>query len=79
MTKCNIEESLSLWLLNFDIKSGGKGTAIVKARNPNKAVSILKNSGFYNGTPSEYDVFQIERIVESPSEMLIVEQTLATE
>lgn len=77
MKNCETQaKDASLWLINFNIKDGGKGTAIVKAHNPNTASMLLKNGGIYNGTSNKYEIYQIEEIIPSPEEMLISEQIL---
>lgn len=75
---CNVtnEYKMPVWILNYDIKNTGKGTAIVKADNPNRAIDILRADGMYNGTPRVYEVISIQRFTESPNEMLISEQNL---
>lgn len=75
---CNVtnEYKMPVWILNYDIKNIGKGTAIVKADNPNRAIDILRADGMYNGTPRVYEVISIQRFIESPEEMLISEQNL---
>lgn len=74
---CNITDiyKIPVWILNYYTKDG-KGTAIVKASNPNKAVNILRANGVYNGTPNVYQVESIQQFIESPEEMLISEQNL---
>lgn len=74
---CNkIPEVARLWVLNFTLKDGGKGTALIKANNPDKATKILRNNGFYNGTPYYYNIYQIEEVVVPPLEDLVSEQIL---
>lgn len=75
---CNVtnEYKMPVWILNYDIKNIGKGTAVVKADNPNRAVNILRADGIYNGTPKVYQVESIQQFIESPEEMLISEQNL---
>ena len=72
-------EDAFLWLVNFKIKGGGKGTAVIKAKSPNNASMLLKNNGMYNGIPGAYIIEQIEQIISSPDEMLISEQILTKE
>lgn len=77
MKNCEIQaKDASLWLINFNIKGEGKGTAIIKAHSPNTASMLLKNNGMYNGTSSKYEIYQIEELIPSPEEMLISEQVL---
>lgn len=74
--KCEVKETPRLWILEFNIKNGTKGCAVVKANNPNNAIRMLFAGGQYNGTPTVYEVTRIEEIIESPDEMLICEQIL---
>lgn len=77
MNECKEQnQDASLWLINFEVKGVGTGTAIVKAKGPKTASMILKNNGSYNGTPGRYNIYQIEEIIQSPDEMLISEQVL---
>lgn len=63
-----------LWIVEFEIKDGGKGCAVVKASNPNEVTTVLKSGGLYNGNPHNYIIHRIEEIVPSPDTMLICEQ-----
>lgn len=75
-TKCEIKENARLWILEFTIKGGGKGCAVVKAKNSNNAARKLLSEGQYNGNSTVYEVTRIEEILESPDEMLICEQII---
>lgn len=63
-----------LWIVEFKVKSVGKGCAVVKAFNPKEAETLLKSEGTYNGMPYLYEVVRIEEIIPSPASMLLSEQ-----
>ena len=66
--------NLRLWALEFELKGGKKGCAVIKASNSNNAIRILLSDGMYNGTPTIYQVTKVEEINESLDSMLICEQ-----
>lgn len=72
-TDCAVKEQ-KLWIIEFEVKTLGKGCAVVKASNPKEAETLLKSEGILNGTPSLYDITRIEEIIPSPDSMLIAEQ-----
>lgn len=75
--KCETKDNKSkLYIMEFIVRGGTKGCAVVKANNPNNAIKILFSNGRYNGTPTVYEVTRVEEIIESPDEMLICEQIL---
>lgn len=63
-----------LWIMEFELKTHGKGCAVVKAGNPAEAERILEADGMYNSNPKNYVIIRIEEIVPSPESMLICEQ-----
>lgn len=65
-----------LWVITYDLRGVGKGIAMVKASNANDAEQILKTSGMYNGTQSEYLVTKTEEIVIPPCCGLMTEQNV---
>lgn len=73
-SKVEVKENARLWILEFEVKGGKKGCAVVKATNSNGAIRILLSGGAYNGTPSVYQITKVEEIIESPDSMLICEQ-----
>lgn len=72
-TDCAVKEQ-KLWIIEFEVKTLGKGCAVVKASNPKEAETLLKSEGVYNGMPYLYDIIRVEEIVPSPDSMLIAEQ-----
>ncbi len=65
-----------LWVITYDIRGIGKGTAMVKASNPECAEQTLKTNGMYNGTPEVYLVTKIEEVVVPPCNGLMAEQNV---
>lgn len=72
-TDCAVKEQ-KLWIIEFEIKTLGKGCAVVKASNPKEAETLLKSEGTFNGVGYLYSIIRIEEIVPSPDSMLIAEQ-----
>lgn len=72
-TDCAVKEQ-KLWIIEFEVKTLGKGCAVVKAFNPKEAETLLKSEGVYNGMSYLYDIIRVEEIVPSPDSMLIAEQ-----
>ena len=68
--------SSRLWVITYNLRSMGKGVAMIKAPNANNAEQILKTSGMYNGTQSEYLVTKTEEIVIPPCCGLMAEQNV---
>lgn len=68
--------SSRLWVITYNLRSMGKGVAMVKAPNANDAEQILKTNGMYNGTQSEYLVTKTEEIVIPPCCGLMAEQNV---
>lgn len=71
-------ENRRLWVIEFSIKNVGNGCAVVKARNPKEAETLLRAEGMYNGMSYMYNIIRIEEVIPSPDSMLIAEQ-IATE
>ena len=72
-TDCAVKEQ-KLWIIEFEVKTLGKGCAVVKAFNPKEAETLLKSGGAFNGMSYLYDIIRVEEIVPSPDSMLIAEQ-----
>lgn len=72
-TDCAVKEQ-KLWIIEFEVKTLGKGCAVVKASNPKEAETLLKSEGTFNGMGYLYSIIRIEEIVSSPDSMLIAEQ-----
>lgn len=65
MKDCHVPplKNRRLWIIEFDIRMGGKGCAVVQANNPHECQDILRAEGVFNGTPSAYLINKIEEIV----------------
>lgn len=79
MENISVEEKMEytppkVWVIAFNVRAKGKGCAIVKANNPEQAGEILKASGMYNGTPSDYLINKIEEVVTPPCCGLMAEE-----
>lgn len=68
-----------LWVVEFSIRNIGNGCAVLKARNPKEAETLLKSEGMYNGMSYMYNITRIEEIIPSPDSMLIAEQIVTTD
>lgn len=77
-TDCAVKEQ-KLWIIEFEVKTLGKGCAVVKAFNPKEAETLLKSEGTFNGMGYLYSITRIEEIVPSPDSMLIAEQIVTFE
>lgn len=75
---CNkekVEEKHRLWVMDFEI-NGMEGMAVVKANNPKRAEEILVSESQYNAYRENFKIIKIEEILESPDEMLLMENIL---
>lgn len=75
---CNrekVEEKPRLWVIDFSV-SGMEGMAVVKANNPKRAEEILVSESQYNAYRGSFKIIKIEEILESPDEMLLMENIL---
>lgn len=71
-------ENKRLWIIEFSVKNVGNGCAVVKAKNPKEAETLLRAEGMYNGMSYMYNIIRIEEVISSPDSILIAEQ-IATE
>ena len=65
-----------IWVVTFNVRAKGKGCVIVKAPNAKEAGNILKTSGMYNGTQSDYLITKCEEVVIPPCCGLMAEQVV---
>lgn len=65
-----------LWVIEFNVRSIGKGCAIVKAHNPEDAIQILKTNGMYNGSQEDYLITKVEEVVVPPCCGLMAEEII---
>lgn len=70
-----IVENPRLWVMDFEI-NGMEGMAVVKANNPKRAEEILVSESQYNAYRNSFKIIKIEEILESPDEMLLMENIL---
>ena len=63
-----------LWIIEFDIRMGGKGCAVVQANNPSEAISVLSSNGMYNGVSYSYSINRVEEIIPAVKPMILAEQ-----
>lgn len=74
--ECEVKcEKPKLWVVDYNV-NGMEGVAVVKANNPKRVEDILKSESKYNAYRSKFNILKIEEIIESPSEMLIMEAIL---
>ena len=76
MEDCHVPplKNRRLWIIEFDIRMGGKGCAVVQADNPNEAVSVLSSNGMYNGVSYSYSINRVEEIIPAVKPMILAEQ-----
>ena len=67
-------DTMSLWVIEFNIEGQGKGTAICRAENPMKATQLLERDGMYQSVG--YKITKIEEVSLSPCSMLLSEQVV---
>nr|DAR32397.1 MAG TPA: hypothetical protein [Bacteriophage sp.] len=72
-------EILKLWLVKYNISTGGRGIAVVKATGAESASRILKAEGSLNGVPNSYNIVSMEEIDYLPDAGVIAEATLLTQ
>lgn len=76
---CSSQNTLLLWVMEYEITGIGKGCAMCKATNAQQAEILLKSSGIYNGSSHLYKVTRIEQIIVPPSNGLMAEQLITFE
>lgn len=70
-----VKEKPRLWVMDFEI-NGMEGMAVVKASNPKRAEEILVSESQYNAYKGSFKIVKIKEILESPDEMLLIENIL---